>query len=114
MMTRILDRMAERRFDLVYAPQVVQHLRQIAKRHHGLIRKTIERQLQFDPETETRNRKPLERPSPDFGTWELRLGPQNRFRVFYEVHSNPAEVHILAIGEKRRNWLRIGGEEIDL
>jgi hypothetical protein len=45
---------------------------------------------------------------------ELRLGPQNRFRVFYEVHSNPAEVHSLAIGEKRRNWLRIGGEEIDL
>lgn len=114
MMTRILDRMAERRFELVYAPQVVQHLRQIEKRHHSLIRKTIERQLQFRPETETRNRKPLERPSPVFGTWELRMGPQNRFRVFYDVRSGPAEVHVLAIGEKRRNRLRIGGEEIDL
>lgn len=102
------------RFELVYAPQVVRHLRQVERKYHGLIRRAIERQLRLEPDVETRNRKPLERPSSAFGTWELRLGPQNRFRVFYDVSTENLEVQILAIGEKRRDRLWIGGEEIEL
>jgi hypothetical protein len=47
-----------------------------------LIRTTLEEQLRFDPDKETRNRKPLQRPVALEATWELRLGPENRFRVF--------------------------------
>jgi len=49
--------MARRRpFALVYDPEVRQHLRAIESRYYALIRTTIEEQLQFEPETETRNR----------------------------------------------------------
>jgi mRNA-degrading endonuclease RelE of RelBE toxin-antitoxin system len=106
--------MAGRGFELIYAPQVARHLRRIDRKHHSLIQRTIERQLRFEPDTETRNRKPLDPPSTGFGAWELRLGPKSRFRVFYEVLHAAAEVHVLAIGEKRRHQLWIGGEEIEL
>ena len=44
--------------------------------------------------------------------WELRFGPNNRFRVFYDIHMTTREVHILAIGAKDRDRLVIGGQEI--
>jgi mRNA-degrading endonuclease RelE of RelBE toxin-antitoxin system len=100
-------------FSLVYAPVVRQHLRAIESRYHPLVRTTIEQQLLFEPEIETRNRKPLKRPVASEAGWELRFGPGNRFRVFYEVNRERREVHILAIGVKERNRLFIGGEEID-
>jgi hypothetical protein len=55
--------------------------------------------------------KPLQGPAPFEATWELRFGPGNCFRVFYEV--DPAEwvVWVLAIGVKRGNRLFAGGEE---
>lgn len=106
--------MVGRGFELIYAPQVARHLRRIDRKQHSLIQRTIESQLRFEPDTETRNRKPLDPPSTGFGAWELRLGPKSRFRVFYEVLHAAAEVHVLAIGEKRRNQLWIGGEEIEL
>ena len=72
-------------YRLVYAPQVRDHLRAIGRKHHSLIRGKIEEQLRFEPDVETRNRKPLE-PSAAFpGAWELRFGQDNRFRVFYDV-----------------------------
>jgi len=46
-------------------------------------------------------------------TWELRFGPGNRFRVFYEVDSNARTINVLAIGIKERNKQRIGGEEFE-
>jgi len=103
-----------RPFALTYDPEVKAHLEAIEAKHRRLIRKAIEEQLRFDPETETRNRKPLERPVLFEATWELRLGPDNRFRVFYAVSHEQREVQILAIGIKQRNRLTIGGEEIRL
>lgn len=100
------------RFALVYAPVVMQHLRVIEPRHHSLIRATIEEQLRAQPDTETRNRKPLRRPVAGEADWELRFGPTNRFRVFYRVDREEAQVRILAIGVKERNRLVIGGEEV--
>src|SRR5262249_34513120 len=99
-------------FSLVYDPEVEQHLRAIEAKYHPLIRDTIEEQLLFEPETETRNRKPLRRPVVSGATWELRFGPDNRFRALYAVNPEGREVRILAVGVKEKNRLRIGGEEL--
>ncbi len=69
-------------------------------------------QLSFTPLQETRNRKPLERtPGPFGATWELRCGPDNRLRVFYEVVAESRQVWILAIGTKDRARLFVAGKE---
>jgi len=104
----------KRPFALVYDLEVRTHLRAIEPKYRGLIRMTIEEQLRFAPDKETRNRKPLQRPVAFEATWELRLGPENRFRVFYAVSHERQEVQILAIGTKERNRLLIGREEIEL
>ena len=98
-------------FALVYADELKEHLRAIESQFHSLILSEIERQLLFDPEVETRNRKPLKRPISFGADWELRLGPENRFRVFYQVKPDSHQVRVLAIGVKDRNRLFIGGEE---
>jgi mRNA-degrading endonuclease RelE of RelBE toxin-antitoxin system len=100
------------RFVLVYAPRVKQHLQEIDPQHHSLIRAAIEEQLRDQPDFPTRNRKPLRRPIVGEADWELRIGPQNRFRVFYRIDWDEARVRVLAIGVKERNRLLIGGEEI--
>jgi hypothetical protein len=79
----------------------------------GLVSETIEKQLQFEPLIETRNRKPLTQPVEFEADWELRFGPDNRFRIFYEVNEINREVNIIAIGMKHRNKLFIGGEEVE-
>lgn len=102
-----------RPFALVYAPAVKQHLRVIETKYHSLIRSEVEAQLMFEPDVETRNRKPLRRSMPFGAEWELRLGPNNCFRVFYQVNAENHEVCVLAIGVKERNRLDIGGEEVE-
>ena len=42
--------------------------------------------------------------------WELRFGPDNRFRVFYRLDEQVSYVRVLAIAEKREE-LYIGGKE---
>ena len=100
-------------FTLVYAPAVKEHLNAIESKYHSLIQGTIESQLQYDPEIETRNRKPLERPVSFGAEWELRLGPSNQFRVFYQVNGESREVNVLAVGIKEGNRLLIANEEIE-
>jgi len=99
------------RFLFVFAPEVVEHLGAIERKYHQLIQTTIDERLAFAPDKETKNRKLLEQPAPFGATWELRFGPANRFRVFYEVDSRSQSVQILAIGIKERNRLFIGREE---
>ena len=101
------------KFTLVFAPEALNHLDTIDRKYHGLIERVIEEQLTHTPELETRNRKPLEKPAPYEATWELRLGPNNRFRVFYEVKPQEQAVWILAIGLKEGNRLLIAGKEIE-
>lgn len=98
-------------FTLCFAPEAIEHLDWIESKHHGLLRQTIKEQLTFTPTEETRNRKPMDQPAPFDASWELRCGPDNRFRVFYEVDSGSQEVHVLAIGVKDRERLFIGGQE---
>lgn len=85
----------------------------IEAKYHGLLRRTIVEQLTFTPVDETRNRKPLDQPAPFEASWELRCGPDNRFRVFYDIDPASREVHVLAIGVKDRNRLLIGREEYE-
>ena len=100
-------------FVLLYADEVKQHLRAVETKFHSLIQSAIEGQLPFEPEVETRNRKPLKRPMSFGADWELRLGPENRFRVFYQVKPQDRVVRVLAIGVKERDRLFIGGEEFE-
>lgn len=111
-MTIIVVVAAERRYSLVYAPEVREHVKAIVPKYHGLLRQAMERQLTSAPDHRSRNRKPLEHvPGPFGSTWELRCGPDNCFRVFYEIHADLAEVWILAVGLKDRNRLYVGGRE---
>jgi hypothetical protein len=68
-------------FSLVYADALKKHLRAVETKYHALIRSAVEAQLLHEPDVETRNRKPLKRPMAFGADWELRLGPDNRFRV---------------------------------
>jgi mRNA-degrading endonuclease RelE of RelBE toxin-antitoxin system len=100
-------------FALVYASEVKKHLKAIEPKYHRLIQAETEAQLLFEPEVETRNRKPLKRPTVFGAQWELRFGPDNRFRVFYQVNAEGREVRVLAVGVKDRSRLLFGGEEIE-
>ncbi len=98
-------------FRIIYAPQVKSHLHAIDRKYYSQIRQTICQQLQHQPLEETRNRKPLKQPAVLEADWELRFGPDNRFRVFYTVDESTRQVSILAIGVKQGAILHIGGEE---
>src|SRR6266481_5358494 len=102
--------MAKRpKFTLSFATEAIEHLDLIEAKYHGLVRQTINEQLTVAPTKETRNRKPLEQPAPFGASWELRCGPDNRFRVFYDVDSESQQVQVLAVGVKDRSRLLIGG-----
>lgn len=110
----IISVMAEKRpFTLVYADEVKEHLRAIESKYHSQIESEVETQLLHEPDVETRNRKPLKRPIAFGADWELRLGPANRFRVFYQVNSESRVARVLAIGVKERNQLFFGGKEFE-
>jgi len=101
-------------FTLGFASEVTKHLRAIEAKYHAVIREKIGEQLRFEPTRETTNRKPLRRPAPFGATWEIRFGPDNRFRVLYDVDEAGRMVQILAIGEKQKERLIIGGQEVEL
>jgi mRNA-degrading endonuclease RelE of RelBE toxin-antitoxin system len=106
--------MAKRpKFTLTFAPEAIDHMDRIETKYHGLLRRTIQEQLTYTPTEETRNRKLLEQPAPFDASWELRCGPDNRFRIFYDVDSESQVLRILAVGVKDRSRLLIGGEEYE-
>ena len=100
-------------FRLSVAPQAIEHMDRIESKYYGLLRQAIEEQLRHAPITETKNRKPLDQPAPFGATWELRCGPDNRFRVFYDADAEARTVSVLAIGVKDRSRLMFGGEEYE-
>lgn len=114
-MATIIATMARRRpCTLVYARGVTEHLKAIDTKYDQLIREAIEEQLTFDPGVETRSRKPLRQPGPFAAQWEIRFGPDNRFRVLYDIDEAERAVQIVAIGEKDGHRLIVGGEEVEL
>jgi mRNA-degrading endonuclease RelE of RelBE toxin-antitoxin system len=99
------------KFTLTFAPEAIEHFDRIEPKYHGLLRRKIQEQLTYTPTEETRNRKPLDEPAPFDATWELRCGPDNRFRVFYDLDTESQAVWVLAVGVKYRSRLLIGEEE---
>jgi hypothetical protein len=112
-MTTIMVMAKMQPFTLVYADEVKKHLRAIEVKYHSVIQSEIGSQLLHEADVETRNRKPLKRPAAFGADWELRLGPDNRCRVFYQVNTDNREVRVLAIGVKDRNRLFFGGKEFE-
>lgn len=111
----IIRVMPARPYELLYPTGFIVHLQTIERKHHPLIRTAIEEQLQFEPQVRTKNRKPLTKARIFAeGTWEIRFGPDNCFRVLYEVDRQHHAVRILAVGIKKGNRLYIGGEEMEL
>ena len=110
--SRTIQDMPKRKaYALVYAASFQRHLKLVEAKYHALIRETLEKQLQYEPVVQTRNRKPLKKPMAFQAEWELRFGPANRFRVFYQVQAEA--VILLAFGEKEGNRLFIEGEEVE-
>lgn len=103
--------MAGEAFDIVYDEEVISHLAAIEHKYHAIIQQSIDQQLRHQPEAPNRNRKPLRQPAAFGATWEIRFGPDNRFRVLYRVDERK-RVRVLAIGVKQRNRLLIGGKEL--
>jgi hypothetical protein len=101
-------------YELIYDFEVRRHVSKIPQKYHRFIRGQIKDRLRYEPESETRNRKPLSRPSVFGSAWELRFGPDNRFRVFYRVNQEARQVYILAVGIKVKNQLFVGGEVFKL
>jgi prevent-host-death family protein len=99
-------------FALVYADEVKDHLGAIEAKYYSVIQSAIETQLLHEPGGETRNRKPLQRPIAFGADWELRLGPDNRFRVFYQIDTESRKVRVLAVGVKDGNRLFFGGKGV--
>lgn len=99
-----------KKYLLVYTNTFKGHLNLVDAKYHSMIRETLEKQLQYEPDVKTRNRKPLKKPLAFHAEWELRFGPKNRFRVFYAIKGE--EVILLAFGEKEGNRLFIEGREV--
>ena len=53
-------------------------------------------------------------PAPFAAQWEIRFGPDNRFRVLYDIDEDSREVQIVAISEKQGERLIVGGEDVEL
>ena len=100
-------------FEIVFDECAIEHLDLVESKHDSVIRHAIETQLRSEPYIETRNRKPLRAPSTRGATWELRCGPKNRFRIFYDIDLDARMVIVLAIAVKDRNELWIGKERLE-
>jgi mRNA-degrading endonuclease RelE of RelBE toxin-antitoxin system len=101
-------------FEVVFDALALDHIEAIERKYDSLIRKAIEEQLVHEPDVQTRNRKPLVRETAIGATWELRCGPGNRFRIFYDVHRDGRVVVVLAIARKIRNQLFVGKDMFEL
>lgn len=107
-------------FQIVYSPEVVDHLQHLARIDQVTVLDQVDQQLLHEPDKPTRRRKFL-RPNA-IAAWELRLGD---IRVFYDIEQpspdpdpnavpKPARVIIKAVGKKVHNELHIGGQKVEL
>jgi mRNA-degrading endonuclease RelE of RelBE toxin-antitoxin system len=97
-------------YKIEYSPETLEHLQLLKARQRSIVLNEVEKQLQYQPTKETRNRKFM-RPN-QLALWELRIG---KLRVYYDVEEEPeATVLIRAVGLKERNRLYIGRQVIEL
>ena len=100
-------------FEVIFDALALDHMGAIGSQYDSLIRRTVEEQLIHQPDVPTRNRKPLLRETAIGTTWEVRCGPANRFRIFYDIHRDQRLVVVLAIARKARNQLFVGKERFE-
>jgi mRNA-degrading endonuclease RelE of RelBE toxin-antitoxin system len=90
-------------FEIRFAEDVEEDLRNIRIYYRNQILDGIEQQLAHEPDTRTRNRKLLENLIPPWQPvapiWELRVG---EYRVFYDVSPTESVVYVRAVRRKRR------------
>ena len=103
-----------RAFEIVFDDSALDHMDAVESKYDSQIRKTIEEQLVYEPNVPTRNRKPLLHETAIGATWEVRCGPNNRFRIYYDVDSDERLVVVLAIARKQGSQLFIGKERFQL
>ncbi len=96
-------------YSITFTAEAIRHLEAFRRHERVRLLDGIRTQLQHQPGVPTRSRKAM-RANP-LSDWELRVG---RFRVFYEVDEGLRSVRVLAVGEKRRERLVIGGREFKL
>lgn len=95
-------------YRIEYSPETEKHFRALTKRQQMVVLETVEKKLQYQPDVETKNRKPM-RPNP-IAPWELRIVDR---RVYYDFENEPDPVvYVRAVGIKERNKVRIGKEVI--
>ena len=93
-----------------YSREAIDHLRFLTARQRKMVLDAVDRQLKYQPNVPTRNRKLME--SNPLAVWELRI---DHLRVYYDIEDEPEPVVVIrAVGVKERNIVRIGGEEVDL
>jgi len=96
-------------YGIEFTPEANEDLKLFRKFEQQQILDEIERQLTYEPNVETRNRKEM-RPN-DVAGWELRIG---KFRVFYNVDEETYTVSVEAVGFKVGSILFIRGERREL
>ena len=96
-------------FDIRLSESALADIRWFRQRERRTIMDGIERQLVYEPDIETRNRKRL-RPN-RVAEWELRI---DDYRVVYDVKTNEAQVEIKLVGLKNGNKLLVRGKEYKL
>ena len=96
-------------FDIRLSRSALADIRWFHQRERRTIMDGIERQLVYEPDIETRNRKRL-RPN-RVAEWELRI---NDYRVVYDVKVDEAVVEIKLVGLKNGNQLLVRGKEYGL
>ena len=93
-----------------YSREAIDHLRFLTARQRRMVLDAVDRQLTYQPDVPTPNRKLME--SNPLAVWELRI---DNLRVYYDIEDEPEPVVVIrAVGVKERNIVRIGGEEVDL
>ncbi|HHY56964.1 MAG TPA: type II toxin-antitoxin system RelE/ParE family toxin [Chloroflexi bacterium] len=104
------------RYKIKYTATAIRHLQRYRKHEQKSILDNVDRQLEFEPDLPSRNRKQLN--INPIGTWELRIG---QFRIFYDIIMETDEdgqavgmVKVKAVGHKEHNRLFIGDKEFRL
>ncbi len=96
-------------YDIEFSDTANQDLKWFKKHEQNIILDGIAENLRYEPNIETRNRKPMD-PNP-IAEWELRI---DKFRVLYNIEQTVKIVSIEAIGVKIGSDFVIRGEKRDL
>ena len=99
-----------REYRLQYDPRIKEHLKALTTAEQAAALDVIENVILPDPLRESRNQFRM-RPN-RWATWERRDGD---LRILYDILSDDEGevVYVQVIGQKARNVLMAGGEEID-